>query len=204
VSSNKLLVKVNNRSLPEDEKSEAVVLEEYKIEVEQTEYAKELAKNITKWLDLKGFDYIKENLIIIPDDYFKDFVKYNTEIITRIKIDNTKGTVAEHQMFTEELLPAETVMYSLVMASKIFLPEKAVTEEEKELQKAGLFVARDKSATVAEANRETDEGKYLVNKISKEINKRKYIQLGGDATIGKGLCLVNVFGGDTNEKSAGN
>ncbi|MDR1690075.1 MAG: type III-B CRISPR module RAMP protein Cmr4 [Clostridiales bacterium] len=174
-----------------------VVLEEYTIKAEQTGYAREVAQNITNWLTLKDFNYIKDNLIIVPDDIFKDFVKYNTEIVTRIKIDDATGTVATGQLFTEELLPAETVMYSLVMASKIFLPEKASTDEERKLAESGRFVTRSESATVKyAADSKTDEGKFLVGKIGEKLNERKYIQLGGDATIGKGLCLVSMYGGD--------
>ncbi len=46
-------------------------------------------------------------------DDFKNFVKMFTEVITRTKIDNIKGTVKDGALFTEEYLPAETVMYSL-------------------------------------------------------------------------------------------
>lgn len=186
VSSDKLFIR-------KSEKAGKVVLEEYAIEAEQTPDAEKLAKKIAAWLNLEDNKYIKENLIILSDDDFRDFAQNNTEIITRIKIDSKTGTVVKGALFTAELLPAETVMYSLVMTSKIFLPEKAITDKEKELEKHGKFVTKENSTTVkALRDKNTDEGKYLLNIIAANLNERKYIQIGGDATIGKGLCRVNV------------
>jgi CRISPR-associated protein Cmr4 len=152
--------------------SASVVLEEYKIDAVQTDYAKKLAEDIADWLKLEDAKYIKENFIILTDDDFNDFARNNTEIITRIRIDNNTGTVADGALFTEELLPAETVMYSLVMTSRIFIDE----------------AERKLSKTVAAAG--ADEGRFLMDTLVAGLPK--YMQLGGDATIGKGLCRVSV------------
>ena len=162
VSSDKLLIPKANKA----------VLEEYTIEATKTPYAAKLAVTIAEWLKLENAQYIKDNLIILSDDDFTDFAKNNTEVITRIKIDNETGTVANGALFTEELLPSETVLYSLVMTSKIFL--------DREMRK---------SSPTVEAAR-ADEGGYLLDTISEKMPK--FVQIGGDATIGKGLCLVNV------------
>jgi len=61
------------------------------------------------------FDKVKERLVIISDDNFTHFVKNSTEVITRIKIDNDKGTVQQGGLFTEEYLPSESVMYALAL-----------------------------------------------------------------------------------------
>lgn len=149
-----------------------VVLEEFSIDAEKTEYAANVADAIAGWLNIENGKYIKDNFIILSDDDFTDFTQHNTEVITRIKIDNNTGTVEKGALFTEELLPAETVMYSLCMTSKIFIDE----------------ASRKDSATVKEAG--ADEGKYLIDTVSEKIPK--YIQIGGDATIGKGLCYVSM------------
>ncbi len=41
----------------------------------------------------------------------------STEVITRTKIDNETGTVEDGALFTEEYLPTDSVLYSLVFAS---------------------------------------------------------------------------------------
>lgn len=63
---------------------------------------------------------IKKDIIVLPDDDFRDFVNLSTEVITRTKIDNETGTVATGALFTEEYLPAESIMYSLVLAHREF------------------------------------------------------------------------------------
>ncbi|MCL2410414.1 MAG: type III-B CRISPR module RAMP protein Cmr4 [Treponema sp.] len=161
VSSNKLIIS-NGK----------VILEEYTIEAEENDFAVKLAEKVAIWLKLDISDYIKNNLIILSDNDFKDFAQNNTEIITRTRINNDTGTVVKGGLFTEELLPSETVMYSLVMTSKIFIDEESKKTSET-LKKAG-----------------SDDGKYLLDTISK--NMPKYIQIGGNATIGKGLCRVSM------------
>ncbi len=66
---------------------------------------------------------IRENLIVLPEDDFADFLKFSTEVHTRIKIDNETGTVKDGALFTQEYLPSETVMYSLAMFSPEFKKE---------------------------------------------------------------------------------
>jgi CRISPR-associated protein Cmr4 len=149
-----------------------VVLEEYTYEAEEDDDAKILAGKLAEWLKKPGDLYLNENLIILPDDEFKDFVQNATEIITRIRIDNNTGTVAKGALFTEELLPTETVMYSVAMASAAFLPE----EEHKD------------SATIEDAKGE--EAEYLMKKLEEWMPD--YLQIGGAATIGKGLVSVSV------------
>jgi len=86
-----------------------VILEEYSFEV-----TKKLGEVKTS-LPEKVFNDIKERLVIISDDNFKHFVQNSTEVITRIKIDNEKGTAQQGGLFTEEFLPAESVMYALAI-----------------------------------------------------------------------------------------
>ena len=86
-----------------------VILEEYSFEA--TTISGEVKTSLPKEL----FEAIKERLVIISDDNFTHFVKNSTEVITRIKIDNDKGTVQQGGLFTEEYLPSESVMYALAI-----------------------------------------------------------------------------------------
>jgi len=60
---------------------------------------------------------IKSNLVVLHDDAFRDFAQLATEVVTRIKISDETGTVAQGALFTEEHLPSETVLYSLALAT---------------------------------------------------------------------------------------
>jgi len=59
-------------------------------------------------------DFLKKHMAVVSDNVFSDFVRYATEIRTRIHIDQATGTVAEGALFSMEMVPAEAVFYSFV------------------------------------------------------------------------------------------
>jgi CRISPR-associated protein Cmr4 len=61
-------------------------------------------------LGLAGVDELKQRLAVVHDDRFRDFVSFCTEVVTRIHLDDETKTVKRGQLWTEELLPAETVL----------------------------------------------------------------------------------------------
>ena len=162
VSKNSKLIVQNNQ----------VVLEEYLFEVEEEEKVDNLAEILSTLTGIEK-DTLKERLIILPDDDFADFVKLSTEVITRIKINNETGTVDTGALFTEEYLPAETVMYSIAFFSPLFVPEDKKEAIKKEI----------------ENNFDFSEGS--VKNLFKGIPQT--IQIGGNETIGKGFIEVNLF-----------
>lgn len=107
---------------------------------------------------------IKEKFIILSDDDFKDFVTLSTEVITRTKIDNATGTVKDGALFTEEYLPSETVMYSLALASSIM---------------ANITQIQD-------LNSEQDVMNFFTSTVP------AVMQIGGNATIGKGIVSITT------------
>jgi CRISPR-associated protein Cmr4 len=134
-----------------------VILEEYSFQVSPE------ADAVADFLAVEtGVGNIKEKLVVLSDDDFKDFVKMFTEVITRTKIDNTTGTVQEGALFTEEYLPAETILYSFALTSPVMAPID---------DKHGL----DDETSVLEFFR---------------TNCPKVFQIGGNATIGKGICKI--------------
>ncbi len=146
-----------------------VILEEYSFPV-----LKEDKQIVTELKKLTGINDITERLVIIDDDSFKDFVNLATEMITRTKIDNTTGTVATRALFNEEYLPAETVLYFTTFTSPIF--------QKKDLK--GIFKV---------SNNEEE----LVFKFFRE-SLPEVIQIGGNATLGKGIVEVREIEGGNN------
>ena len=140
-----------------------IILEEYQISVVKNNNTTKIAEFLSNEL---GVDKIKEKLVILNDDDFKDFVTLSTEVITRTKIDNSKGTVKDGALFTEEYLPSETIMYSLVMSSSII---------------AKVDVIKD-------LNSEDDVLSFFTTNVP------SVMQVGGNATIGKGIVSIKVGG----------
>ena len=113
------------------------------------------------------------DIVVIPDDDFRDFVNLSTEVITRTKIDSSTGTVAKGQLFTEEYLPPETVLYSLALVAPLFSDDKGIFKSGKN----GVKIERPEEEAVLD---------FLAG------NLPQVIQIGGNATIGKGLAWVNM------------
>jgi CRISPR-associated protein Cmr4 len=149
---------------------ESIVLEEYAFSAKETDEVKDLAQQLSNIIfkdgDLQYWNAtLKTNLVVLNNDDFRDFVNQSTEVITRTKIDNESGTVADGALFTEEYLPNDSVMYSLVMFSDEY------SKRENDKMKA-------------------EEVKDFFNK---KIDAIKMFQLGGNATLGKGLLRTQLL-----------
>lgn len=101
-----------------------LVLEEFaytsKTHLQTTEIAESLARKV--FPKNETYNYFREklgkNFAILPDDEFKAFVESATEIVARTKIDNKTKIVKSGALWYEENLPAETVLYSIALATQ--------------------------------------------------------------------------------------
>ncbi|MEO0253783.1 MAG: type III-B CRISPR module RAMP protein Cmr4, partial [candidate division WOR-3 bacterium] len=118
----------------------------------------ELSKYLPLEIDLKS------HFAIVHDNVFKDLVKYAVEIRTRIKIDQTTGTVAEGALFTIEFVPAESVFYGF------------------------LFVTDPYKKDQSKVNDARGVAEEMRNLLDNSI-----IQFGGDETLGMGLMKVKCI-----------
>lgn len=75
----------------------------------------ELKKLFEKISDCAPIDLLKnklkENVVIVSDKLFSQIVETMTEVVPRVRIDETTGTVKEGALWYEEYLPQDTVMY---------------------------------------------------------------------------------------------
>ncbi|MBY6269759.1 type III-B CRISPR module RAMP protein Cmr4 [Parageobacillus thermoglucosidasius] len=152
-----------------------IVLEEYTFEeIEENEDCTRWANWFAEHLfpSVSEFEYwrnkIKKDFVIVSDEVFTDFVTLSTDVITRVKIERDKGIVKEGALFTEEYLPAESILYSLVMTAP---PLKQKDQD----SKPSVFTdEEDVMSFFAEALPEV-------------------IQIGGNATIGKGITYTHLI-----------
>ncbi len=157
--------------------SSNVVLEEFTFRASgnrtTSQIAEWLANKIFPNTDTYSFwrEKLKKDLVILSDDDFKQFVKTSTEVITRTKIDNITGTVAPGALWTEEYLPQDTILYSLVMFTSL----RVENEDQK-----GIF----------KANSPEEEAKLISEFFEKGLPG--VIQIGGNQTIGKGFVRVKI------------
>jgi len=167
-----------SRSIPEKKVSETkckvakdnsfdspLVLEEISLEIED-ERINGIADEIANLCpDAQVGKAIKERLVLVSDNDFKYFVSYATQVSARIKLTDNKTS---ENLWYEETLPPETIMYTLVLANK---PRNGGAE--------GVTNASE-----------------VMNKIETELfaESKGYIQIGGNETVGQGWCSVRIGG----------
>jgi len=183
--------------------SKKIVLEEYTFEIENKE-SPELAY-LLKFLAEQIFPVqrgegkpdsyafwrskLMTDVVVLPDEDFTDFVNLSTEVITRTKINNETGTVAKGQLFTEEYLPSESVMYSLVLASPIF--------KENDADKGIFSMNHDSPCFTGYKNEESKVMEFFRTALP------DVIQIGGNATLGKGLVRAKMFSFSSDTENGG-
>ncbi len=155
--------------------SGTIVLEEFSFLAQPNTDVDKIAEWIASNALPKTYDYWREkmmqSLVILPDNDFRDFALYATEIITRIRIDRGTKTVAGGALWTEEHLPTDTLLYVPMYA----------TDSRK---------ARDKE----KGEKAVPATEILQDAMSLENNQGGYIQLGGDETVGRGLVRLHWEG----------
>jgi CRISPR-associated protein Cmr4 len=107
-----------------------------------------------KWREL-----LAKRLCVLHDDAMVHFSEQGTEVFTRIALDTELKTVAKGALWTEEALPAETILVSLVGAQRV-----------KQMSPREILAAL--APVVAQS-----------------------VQLGGEATVGRGRCRLLLAGG---------
>lgn len=190
-----------------------VVLEEFVFNIDNSQKIDDLTRKISGYLPAEVSSNLDKHFAIVSDDVFKDFVKYAVEIRTRIRIDQTTGTVAEGALFTIELVPSESVFYGfLFISDPYFGIEYSLYEKLKEAKNKGKnFEDALNTLSEQEKKRIKDEQKNRLKqayekeyftaeeiKIKEEKNLKRLldnsiIQLGGDETLGMGLVKVKCI-----------
>ncbi len=173
LSSNKVLGVKNSGVQISGQKK--IVLEEFAFDFEENNDAEKIAEWFSKNAFPKGEEYnefwgkkIKTDLVILPDDAFRDFVKLSTEVQARIRINNETKTVDKGALFYEEALPSDSLLYSIIMAHDPACDSDKRPEGLKDFNDVMAFLCTLDS---------------------------KRLQLGGDVTIGRGVVNLNILGG---------
>ena len=98
-----------------------IVLEEFDLQVEPWDAFTTLARQLAAWIsdDEPTRNDFARRLVLLDDNQFTHFVRHGTEVVARIGLDYERKTVRKGALFYQEFLPAETIMYSLVMAHAV-------------------------------------------------------------------------------------
>lgn len=151
----------------------AVVLEEFSFEAIEDQEVKKLATWLADNALPNGQEYdfwrekLKKHLVVVDDDVFKDFCQFSTDVVSRTKLNNTTKIVETGALWTEENIPADTLLYTPLFASGPRLspkPEQVPTAE------AILTLVQNQFT-----------------------NHHKRLQLGGNETVGRGIVATRII-----------
>lgn len=111
---NKAIVKPDSNLIINDN----IYLEDLKLDIETSDKLDEITQVFTAALpDADEYQQLRKklerDLVILMDDLFRDLVTMTTETTTRVRIGD-KGIV-EDGPWSEEYIPTDTIMYSLVL-----------------------------------------------------------------------------------------
>ena len=120
---------------------------------------------------------LKIDLVVLSDTEFDHFVRHATVVEPHVKIDFNTGTAVPGALFFTENLPPESLLAGLVLASV----ERTKGKEPKD-QKEAAWVLR---TVLRDGEGEDKERHGLADRM---------LQVGGDATTGRGLIVVHPAG----------
>ncbi len=144
-----------------------IVLEEYCFNHTGT-YTEKLAKALAALLpDDELFHSITERLVIVSNGMMSHFVTTACEVAQHVRINDDTGTAEPGGLFNQENVPADTLFYSILSATKSRVPK-----ESKELSEK--------------------KAKDALDAFSTKVDKQKVFQFGGDASTGLGFCTVST------------
>lgn len=96
-----------------------VLIEEFEFKRKEDTAANAWAVFLKKFLPDGGeygfwSELLPKALAIVSDDNLRDFVTHATEVVTRVRLDPANKTVITGALWTEEYLPQDSLLYSVV------------------------------------------------------------------------------------------
>jgi CRISPR-associated protein Cmr4 len=159
----------------DDNGQKKLLLEEYDFVVETAgaEAAAKIAQLIATHAVSDDFTQsrLRQHLVVLPDTEFTHFVRHATEVAARIGLDYETKTVSGGALFYEEFLPAETLLYAVVLASQ---SRRRFSKDQTNERRRSVEMS------------DTD----VLAFVRDQLPDASILQIGGNETIGKGLCAV--------------
>ena len=152
--------------------AQGVLLEEYAFGFQKDEAVQKLAEWLVRHAVPSSAEYafvrdtLASRLLVLSDNAFRDFVVHSTEVQARVKLGDGKSTDVKNggNLFYQENLPADSLLYAAVLATDSFAK--------------------------GESGKRASSKEMLA--FVKELDGKR-IQLGGDETIGKGICTAHFL-----------
>ncbi len=144
-----------------------VIFEDFDFTAREDSKFAALTGRLAEWIFPQGpeRDRFKLRACLVHEDVMSLLLQTCTEITARIRLKNETKTVEQGALWSEESLPVETILSGLVVATP----------------------TRQKDGSTPTAN---DLLEYV-----KKVTSQGAIQLGGKASVGRGVCHLTLAGG---------
>jgi CRISPR-associated protein Cmr4 len=151
---------------------EKVVFEDFDFEAQNSEqlttFAKAFGASLFGEKEAADIKHFVDRVCVVSDDVMRVLSRVGMEVVARNRISNETKTVEKGALWTEEALPVESILSGLLVANAIKVTHPTRKEATKE----------------ATAEQLVEHVKSLCEGA---------IQLGGKATIGRGVCKMEVL-----------
>ena len=131
------------------------------------------------WQDCMMDPIGSSHLIMLSDESFSELVEHGTDVVQRISIDPDSGTVNQTGLWTEENLPCDSLMYSVLHIQRPRSDAKTPDVLKQNGQPSAVCIQQ---------------------KLHEALPANILIQMGGNATCARGLMRVRrleALQGDT-------
>lgn len=102
---------------------ERIFLEDLDFKAQECPTATDWGEKIAAWVfadDPVWQEQFKKRFVVLPDSAFDFLCETGTEVHTRVKINDELKVVEKGALWTEESLPAETILTGIVQCDRVF------------------------------------------------------------------------------------
>ncbi|KHD04702.1 CRISPR-associated protein Cmr4 [Candidatus Thiomargarita nelsonii] len=161
------LIENNKALVSQTLKEQDIFLEEFRFKTQPRPEIDKVIRSVAKLIGREPNEIdkaLKSQLTVVNDNMFAHLSRFATPVNAHIAIDNETKTVKTGALWYEESLPADTLLYTGLVAQ----------------------------ASRKDGNKKANEVlKHVVDDLFSD--EHPYLQLGGNETVGMGWCCVKVL-----------
>ena len=136
--------------------------------------------------DADAQSFFRQRLLLVHDDLFSFLSRLALEVRARVRIDQERGTAADTGPWTEEHMPAETILYGLTMG------RFTTYRERRQEEGAAEGVAPGEPGTPAAdrgVRRSAADNLDFLNRSAADLG---LLRFGGHSTVGLGRAFFRL------------